>query len=93
MIKGQSLTAECLQISPTVYYYGETTTSADGVKIRQGLGIQLVFTESLEGEKTLHCKYEGDWKADQMQGEGRLDMGDEYYEGEFYEGQANGSSH
>lgn len=91
MIKGQQVKAECLEMSPLVYYYGETCQSSAGDKQRQGLGIQLVFRETSDGDRQLHCRYEGEWKADQMHGEGRLDMGEEYYEGEFYEGQANGS--
>ena len=36
-------------------------------------------------------KYTGEWENDQMHGKGKLELvDDELYEGEFYQGEANG---
>jgi hypothetical protein len=92
LIRGQPVSdAQCLQVSPKVIYYGQVKKNDGGTLIRHGLGIQLVLTDSLDREGQIYCKYEGEWQNDKMHGEGKLEMGPETYEGDFYEGLANGN--
>lgn len=75
------------EVSPGVYYIGQTSKDAQGRRIRQGTGTQVVLDE--EGEEFV--RYQGEWKGDKPGGKGVLLMGGEEYRGEFYLGEPNGS--
>ena len=92
LIRGQTVQdIQCLKVSPKVIYFGQVRETEGGGKLRNGLGVQIVLTDELDQGGQLHCRFEGEWKDDKMHGEGKLDMGPETYEGEFYEGLANGT--
>ena len=77
-----------LEISKWCMYVGEVIEEG-GKRMRHGLGVQ-VLVEEKEGKQEMVCRYEGEWENDKMHGNGKMDMGDESYEGEFYQGEANG---
>lgn len=92
LIAGQRVDhAECLQVNARTIYYGQVKKNEAGKKIREGLGVQIVLSDSLDKDGQLVCRFEGEWKDDKMHGQGKLEMEEETYTGEFYEGLANGT--
>lgn len=80
---------ESLQINGSTVYIGQTRVKG-GKKVREGFGVQILFSPD-DSQRTPLLSYKGDWENDKMHGQGILKMPEEEYQGEFYEGEANGS--
>lgn len=72
-------------------YTGDVLESEDGLRLRHGLGRQIVHAQTVRGESVVWGRYTGAFKQDKMTGSGTYRWSDgSVYEGDLQDGRPHG---